>query len=441
MLTRFPGDSHSDEYDGWVLMGRLWRAVGSLLLAPLFVLAACSHPSKPAAQTPTVATVIATNGTVRPYEPLPGLIAPYQNVAIQSTLTEPTLDVYVNEGDHVRRGELIALLDTSDLVAQLQSDLATAHADKANTTHTVYQGKLSISQGVDSLHSAAAAVLQAQKTLQFDTLTLQRDQQLLGSGFIAQQTVDQQATTVHNDQQALRSALANQESAQSNVQANGQNISAPGLQQSAVEQSQAQEAEALANAKQVQVSIEKAKIISPVDGVVVNRNLNPGEYPGTRQIFTLQQIDPLYAILQASGEQVAQIRMGATAIVNVSDLHGKKVTGPVVGILNQIVPGSTNFEVKVQLDNKHGLLRPGMAILGNVDLTPVNGIRVPVTAFTSPNRDRILTVDSGGIVHTLPVITIADDGTTAVVRGVDPGTRVVADGQSSIGDGEKVAIK
>jgi multidrug efflux pump subunit AcrA (membrane-fusion protein) len=422
-------------------MGRLPRAVGPLLLAALFVLGGCAKPAKPVAQTPFVATTIAASGTIKPNESLPGLIAPYQNVAMQSTLTEPADAVYVNEGDHVRKGQVIAILDTADLVAQLQSDIATAHADAANTSHTVYQGKLSISQGVDTYNGANAAVQQAEKTLTFDSLTLKRDQQLLGSGFIAQQTVDQQETLVHNDQQALRSAQATQSSAQSNVQANGSSVAAPGLQQSAIEQSRAQEAQALANARQVQVSIDKAKIISPVDGVVVNRNLNPGEYPGTRQIFTLQQVDPVYAVLQASGAQVAQIAPGAHATIAVSDLGGKKAYGPVVGILNQIVPGSTNFEVKVQLDNARGTLRPGMAILGNVDLPPAGGVRVPVTAFTSPNRDRVLSVDEQGLVHTLQVVEVADDGKLAVVNGVAAGTRIVTDGQSSVGDGEKVAFQ
>ena len=422
-------------------MGRLSRAVGLLLLASFFILAGCAKPAKPVAQTPFVATSLAASGTIAPNEPLPGLIAPHQNVAIQSTLTEPADAVYVNEGDRVHKGEVIAVLDTADLVAQLQSDLATARADAANTTHTVYQGKLSISQGEDTLSGASAAVQQAERTLAFDSLTLKRDQQLLASGYIAQQTVDQEETLVHNDQQALRSAQASQSSAQSGVQANGSTISSPGLQQAAIEQSRAQEAQALASARQVQVSIAKAKIVSPVDGVVVNRNLNPGEYPGTRQIFTLQQVNPLYAVLQASGEQVAQIAMGARATIAVSDLGGRKVSGPVVGILNQIVPGSTNFEVKVRLENSRGKLRPGMAILGTVTLPPVAGVRVPVTAFTSPNRDRILSVDDQGLVHTLHVSEVADDGQFAIVRGVPAGTRVVTDGQSSVGDGEKVAIK
>jgi len=39
------------------------------------------------------------------------------------------------------------------------------------------------------------------------------------------------------------------------------------------------------------------------------------------------------------------------------------------------------------------------------------------------------------------VAEISSDGTTSIITGVDPGTRVVNDGQTSVGDGEKVAIR
>ncbi len=58
--------------------------------------------------------------------------------------------------------------------------------------------------------------------------------------------------------------------------------------------------QAQASVQQLQVSIAKARIVSPVNGVVVNRNLNPGEYPNGRTLFTIQQLDHVYAALNAS---------------------------------------------------------------------------------------------------------------------------------------------
>lgn len=393
------------------------------------------------ATAPYVQTSIASYGTIQPAQHLAGIIAPYQNVAIQSSLSEPADTVSVREGDSVRVGQVLAQLDTSDLQAQMQSDLATANSNHANTTHTVYQGSLSIAQGQDTLRTDQAAVRQAQQTLTNDQTNLSRDQNLLAQGYVSQQSVDAQSTLVRNDQQALNSANANLASARSTVQANG-SLGGQGLQASAVAQSQAQEEVALAQAQQVRVQIGKATIVSPIDGVVVNRNLNPGEYPGNRELFTLQQINPIYAVLHASSEQISGIAPGAAANVTAALANGSgRFAGRVVGVLNEINPGSTDFQVKVQLPNAQQRLRPGMVVQGQIATFPLRGVRVPTTAFTDDNHDAIMTVASGNSVKTVKVAELGSDGTTSVINGIAAGTRVVSDGQTSVGDGEKVSFQ
>ncbi|HEX4013577.1 MAG TPA: efflux RND transporter periplasmic adaptor subunit [Candidatus Cybelea sp.] len=417
--------------------------LGGLFGAALIFLAAagCARHAPARAQTPVVQTSVVEFGTIQPARQLAGVVAPYQNVAIQSTLAEPADAVFVREGDAVRAGQVLATLNTADLQAQLQSDLATANSNHANTEHSVYQGSLSIAQGVDSLRTNEAAVRQAQQTLTNDNLNLSRDQKLLSQGYVSQQAVDAQQTLVRNDEQALNTANANLSSAQSNVQANG-SLSGNGIQAAAVKQSQAQEDVALAQAQQVRVQIGKASIVSPIDGVVVNRNINPGEYPGNRQIFTLQQVNPIYAVLHASSQQVSSISNGSPASVVAEDLNGSAhFLGHVVGVLNEINPGSTDFQIKVLLSNPGQRLRPGMVVQGNVDAAQVRGVRVPVTAFTDDNHDAVMTVQSGDSVKTMKVAELGSDGTTSVVSGLIPGTRVVNDGQASLGDGEKVSFQ
>jgi multidrug efflux pump subunit AcrA (membrane-fusion protein) len=404
-------------------------------------LAGCAH-EKPQrqTQTPTVKTVTSKNGVLHPTEMLAGIIAPMQNVAITSSLSEPTDEVYVKEGDRVTKGEVLARLDTADLEAQLAADLATAHGDAANATHTVYTGSLAIAQSQQSVNSAQAAVRQAQETLTKDATDLQRYQNLVTNGYISEQQVAQQSALVRNDQQAVRSAQASLESAREQVSANG-TLGSEGLQSSAVEQARATQDVALAQADQVRTSIAKATIVSPIDGVVVNRNLNPGEYPGTRQLFTLQQVDPLYAVLRGSGAQIAQIAVGANASIVASDLRDAKRNGRVVGVLNQINPGSTDFVVKVELGNPDYKLRPGMAIEGSIALPPVSGVQIPETAFTDDTHTAVLVVASDGTVSTAKVTEIGSDGTSAVVSGLGIDKRVIGDGQTSVGNGEKVAVR
>lgn len=420
---------------------RLFRRFFGALFALLTASGCAGRPAARPSQAPYVETAVTSFGAIEPSKQLAGVIAPYQNVAVQSTLAEPADAVYVREGDTVHAGQLLAQLDTSDLQAQLQSDLATANSNHANTVHTVYQGSLTIAQGQDTLRTDEAAVRQTQQTLSNDQRNLARDQNLLAQGYVSQQAVDAQATLVKNDQAALTQASASVASARSNVAANG-SLSGEGLQSAAVQQSAAQEQVAQAQAQQVRVQIGKAAIVSPIDGVVVNRNLNPGEYPGNRQIFTLQQVDPIYAVLHASSEEVARIVNNAPATVVVPDLGtGGRFNGRIAGVLNQINPGSTDFEVKVLLENRNGKLRPGMVVQGKIATPPISGIRVPATAFTDDNHDALMVIQNDTTVKTVKVAEIATDGTTSVVSGIAAGTRVVTNGQMSLGDGEKVSLQ
>lgn len=382
------------------------------VLCAALALGGCGHAARQAPPAPYVATSVASQGTIQPASQLAGIVAPYENVAVQTTVVEPADSVKVQEGETVYRGEVLAQLDTADLQAQLASD-------EASTSHAAYQGGLSISQGVDALR-------QAQTTLRTDQINLARDEALLRQGYVARQVVDSQLETVRNDEQAVftdRAAVA----------ANG-TLAGSGLQESSV-------AQAAAQARQVRVQISKATIFSPIDGVVVNRNLNPGEYPGNRQIFTLQQVDPVFAVVHGSGAQVARIQNGAPAVVIASDLAGAHFSGRVVGVLNQIVPGSTDFTVKVLLRNPGQHLRPGMAITAAIDLPRVSGVRIPQTAFTDENHTTIMTVTPDDVVHVAHVAEIGNDGRTSIVTGIAPGTRVVDDGTTSVGDGEKISAR
>jgi hypothetical protein len=82
-----------------------------------------------------------------------------------------------------------------------------------------------------------------------------------------------------------------------------------------------------------------------------------------------------------------------------------------------------------------------MAVEGNVDLPAVQGVRVPVTAFTDDSRSQVMVVADDGTVKTAKVSELGDDGKTAVVSGLEAGARVISDGNTSVGNGQKVAVR
>ena len=226
-----------------------------------------------------VPVTLVREGEVRPQSTLGGLIVPLANVQIQTSLVEPTEAVYVQEGDSVSKGQVLARLNTADLQAQLQSDLGQAASDRAKITSTTLQSRLTIAQNGNSINSAQATVRQVQQTLATDTLNLQRDQQLKAAATSRNRQLDQQRTLVANDQQAVRSAQVSLQNIVAQVQANGTTTAA--CKARTIDAGQGATSRARSGtADQLRVQIAKARIVSPIDGVVINRNINPGEYPG-----------------------------------------------------------------------------------------------------------------------------------------------------------------
>lgn len=398
----------------------------------------CSKPQELASPAP-VATAFAKEATLAPTELLPGTIAPFQNVAITSSLAEPTLTVNVNEGQTVHRGEVLAVLNTDDLQADYRQYMASAQGSGATTTQDIYTATQTITTSAQSLLSARAMLRQAQQTLANDTSNLKIDESLLQNGYVSQQSVTAQRTLVANDLQAVRSDQASLTSAVAARTAAG--TMNKGVPASMIQAQEATQQEAYAQAAQYRAQIERGTIVSPIDGIVVNRYLNPGEYPGTRQLFTIQQLNPVYAVFDASDAQLVGVRKGETVAFTTTDAPNHKYQAKIVAILGQVEPGSTSFVVKAVLPNPNYALTSGMTIAGTVALAPVHGISVPVTAFLDDSHSSVMVVAADGTVHTTPVRQIgAATQTAAVVTGLAAGTSVIANGQLGLTDGQKVAV-
>lgn len=412
------------------------------------VVAGCAHrggakggrAGRAAASPPPIATTQAKTQTIHPTLTLAGIIAPYQNVAITASLSEPTLRVNVNEGDTVHAGEVLAVQDVTDLQANLEAQNSLAQSDDARIAQSKYTADLNYGQNPDAVRQQRANLRQAQHTLAQAKIDLARDKDLASNGYISDQIYVQQQTTVANDEQSVRSAAAALSSAQTNNDING-SPTRNGLQSANIDSAVASAASARAQADQIKAQISRATIVSPVDGVVVNRNLNPGEYPGGRTAFTIQEISKVYAILNASSADVFRISNGAAVGVTAGDdRSGRKYDGTVVGVLGQVQPGSTNFTVKAVLANPGNRLQSGIPVTATIALAPITGVAVPATAFLDDSHGSIV-VDRGGNAAVANVRELGTSGNTSIVSGIDEGTTVVSNGQLGITNGQKLGAR
>jgi multidrug efflux pump subunit AcrA (membrane-fusion protein) len=365
-----------------------------------------------------------------------GVIIPFRQVGIAADLTEPIGDVDVQEGDHVHVGQPLAHLITDDLEAQLASAQRTTAEDVARYAQAAYQTDATNAQDVAAIRTAQDTLRQARVSLGGATTDLKRYQALEDQGYMAAQTVDQQRTTVAADTAAVSTAQSALNQAVANARANGRGNNA-GMQQAELQSARAAADAAQATVEQLHREIGRAAIISPLDGVVDAVNANPGEYPSGRQLFTIEQISSVYALLPTSTAQVVQIQNGASVALTTT-ASTRQDSGKVVAVLDALQPGTTNFTVKVLVPNPDGHLHAGMPVSGVVALPPVSGIEIPVTAFVDDTHDGVYTVVNG-VVNTTNVREVKNDGTNSIVTGLNPGATIVSNvDQASVGNGDRV---
>ena len=417
---------------------RTRRSAAALLaLLTSATLTDCSRGKAPApvASFAPARIVTVQTGTVGQVRELGGFIAPSANVSISSSLTEPAAEVDVVEGQRVRAGQTLAVLDVSDMRAEYEADVHAASEADANASKQFFSGAQTIGTGVSNVANARSTLLQAKQRERLDRVNLARDADLLRQEYISKQTYDAQFAMVQEDAAATRSDSAALNTAQITVATNGTQSS--GLQGASLNALSEAAAQAHATARQIAAAVARAAIVAPVSGIVTNRNLNPGEYPGSRTLFTIQALDTVYAQLNASSEQTVGVALGDRVSLVI---HGSQRTliGRVAALLGQAAPGSTNFTIKVRIDNRSGALLAGTAVDGAIDLPPVRGTRVPRTALDA-NETQVGIVRDGTY-HTTAVHVIAEDAGDAIVTGVAPGTSVVTEALD-LHDGQRVAVR
>ena len=291
-----------------------------------------------------------------------------------TSLQEPTDAVFVNEGDACMWVQVLARLNTADLSAS--ANQASAHLEQSQyqadsrTRSRRPAGSLCASR----LGSGKAKISRWRRS------TLSRDEQLLGQGFISQQDVDTQRTQVEVYQKARRRSAGG-------ACASHQKTSKPTARKAKACRRRTS-IKHRPRLQQVQAQIGRAQIVSPVNGIVVNRNLNPGEYPGTRQIFTLQEVDNVYAELNAFGSQVAGITQGAPVALTSPAVPKRSFNGSVVAVLSPTSPNSSSFIVKVKIPNQGQALRPGMTVPPNVKAPALPASPCPLTPFSTTRTRR-----------------------------------------------------
>ncbi|MBM7867455.1 HlyD family efflux transporter periplasmic adaptor subunit [Heliobacterium gestii] len=159
----------------------------------------------------------------------------------------------------------------------------------------------------------------------------------------------------------------------------------------AITAAQATVAQAVASLRQQQVALNNLKLTAPIDAIVAQVNGNVGELPAAASplvVLNDANGDNLQVMAQISQSDVGKIQGGQAATFTVSTYPEKTFTGNVLMVYPEATTtnGVTSYNVQLTVDNREGLLKPGMTTSATITTgTRQNVIFVPAQALKEQN--------------------------------------------------------
>lgn len=334
---------------------------------------------------------------------LDGQIAPLQEATLSTPQSGNVVAVYVNEGQRVGRGTLVAKLDDSTLRAQLAQQQAIVQQQTAQLGSATLQAPVTAANASSSVVAAqqqlAAArngVQTSQAAYQSALSTYNADKQLLAQGYVAQTAFEQARSQYVAAQQALNNARESERQAQAALRA--AQVSGSGavpIQAQAIAAGRGQLAAAQAQVRLLETQIGQTSVIAPFDGVVTQRLLDTGAFAGPSQpIVRLSQVDSVYVNVNVPDDDLAYVRAGTPVTFTTSSLGNRPYKASVAAVNATPTQGTLSYRARLRVPNPEARLRGGMLVSVNVrkEFHP-GAVVVPRTAvFQTENGANVFTV-------------------------------------------------
>ncbi len=422
-------------------------------VAAIMVLGGCAKkPAQTAGPPPlNVDVAKAAQRDIATYLTLDGQVAPVQESTLTVQQAGPLVGVYVNEGDRVSQGQLLAKVDDSTFRAQLAQDqalIAQASARAQSSALNVPITQQQVSSGVvnaqQQLATARNNLISAQAAYQNARLVFNSNQQLFNQGFVSRTQLEQSRSAYVAAQQQVgvaRQGIASAGAALSTAQGNTQQT---GVQSANASADRAAIASAQAQAHVLQTQIAQTALSAPFGGVVTARLMDPGAMAGPQQpVLRLSQVDTVYINANVPDEDLAYVHPGTPTSFHTSTMPGKTFTGTVATVNAVPTAGTLSYRARVRQPNPGALLRGGMLVTMTIRKEHHPGaIVVPRTAVNQTERGSTVFIVTGGKAMEVPVVLGLQTDTLSEVRSVrvQPGTTVITTRPDALQNGSVVAI-
>ncbi|HKV44540.1 MAG TPA: efflux RND transporter periplasmic adaptor subunit [bacterium] len=332
-----------------------------------------------------------------------GTVNPVTQVQVGSQVSGTIAALNVDYNSKVTKGEVLATLDPTTFqasVEQASANLAAAQSTAASTQNTIQQARdavqtatANLRQARANLRSAQANVTKARAQVSLSALTVSRDASLLQQGFIAQNQMDTDRTAAATNAEDVRAAEAAVGVAQAQVDAAASQVRTAQTQvmtaQAQAATSQHQIASSAAQLQQAQYNLSRTVITSPIDGVVMARNVSVGQTVAasfqTPTLFTLAtNLTDMQVDTSVDEADVGNVRDGEAAHISVTAFPNVVFAGTVqqVRVNPTVVQNVVTYDAVVIVHDDSGRLLPGMTAQITIDVAKrTHVLAVPIAAL------------------------------------------------------------
>jgi len=340
-----------------------------------------------------------------------GKITPLAKVEVKSKASGLVKKVYVEYGDRVKQGRVLVELDKEQLEAQVEEQRANLLAAQAaeQSAEATYERNVVDAQGPD---------------VPFLKATADRDRKLAADGLIA-------ASVLDDGDRAYQLALNKRLSAQRNVS----------VSKAEVAKAKAQVAQAQAALASVEEDLRNSTIVSPMDGLVLSRDVEVGDAVSSilvlgsqaTLVMTLGDMSTVYVLGKVDQADIGKVYLGQPARIVVESFKDKKFEGKVTKIspLGVEKDNVTTFEVRVSIQNPSGELKANMSANAEIILEEKHSVLLIPESAVIYDKDKHTSVEvpdpkaDNGRRKVPAKLGISNGVKTELVSGLNEGQKVI----------------
>jgi len=407
-----------------VRLGR-WLLAGAV--AGVLLLAGCKKDEKEKEPVVSVQTTPVQRAPISQVISAEAVVSPLQQAIVAPKITSTISKFLVQRGSVVKQGQLLAVLENKDLSAAAVQSKGELDQAEAGYVTTVNAGLPQQIQKAELDATAAKAAFEAQQKVYDSRKNLFEQGALPRRDLDSAEVALAQARGTYEVAQRQLDDLKRLGEKQLLKSANGQFSAAKGKYLGA---------EAL---------LSYAEIRSPIDGVVTDRPLFPGELATANQpLITVMNTSKLVAKSHIAQSEAVVLKVGSAAELKVPGLD-EPVQARVSLVSPALDPGSTTIEVWVETLKPEPALKPGMTVEVSMTAKSVkDALVVPTAAVfkSGEGADYVVLAGADGHAHVKTVqVGVRNTEFTQVLNGVSAGEAVISSGGYALPDNTQIKIE